>query len=107
MMLHKIAKYRHLIAIGYILAVVICIVMAFDFDGSIHFEWTLVLIALTLPWSIVSVFFAWALIHGAGLEMFTVIYLASAGINALILNWLGKKAMKQESAKVRGGTSGS
>ena len=91
MMLHKIAKYRHLIAIGYILAVVICIVMAFDFDGSIHFEWTLVLIALTLPWSIVSVFFAWALIHGAGLETFTIIYIAFAGVNAYLMNLIGKK----------------
>jgi hypothetical protein len=68
----------------YLLAVVVCVFLAFDFAGAINSNWTLVLIALTLPWSIVSVIFAWALIHGAGLEFFTFMYLVFAGLNSLI-----------------------
>jgi hypothetical protein len=56
----------------------------------------MVLIALTLPWSIVSVLFAWALIHGAGLEMFTIIYLAFAGINAYIMYSMIKRWRSSE-----------
>jgi hypothetical protein len=41
--------------------------MAFDFAGSINLVWTLVLIVLTLPCSLVSILFAWGLIHGAGI----------------------------------------
>lgn len=33
----------------YLLAVVVTIFFAFDFKGAINFEWTLVLIGLTLP----------------------------------------------------------
>jgi len=47
--------------------------------------WLLVLIVLTLPWSLISVVFVWALIHGAGLWYFTLMYLAFAGINGYIL----------------------
>jgi hypothetical protein len=68
----------------YLLAVIVCIFLAFEFAGAINFNWTLVLIALTLPWSIVSVIFAWALIHGAGLEFFTFMYLLFAGLNSVI-----------------------
>ena len=68
----------------YLLAVVICVFLAFDFAGRINTNWTLVLIALTLPWSLVSVIYAWALIHGAGLEFFTLMYLVFAGLNSLI-----------------------
>lgn len=68
----------------YLLAVIVCILLAFDFTGRINSEWTLVLIALTLPWSIVSVVFMWALFHGAGLEFFTVMYLVFAGLNVLV-----------------------
>jgi len=68
----------------YLLAVVVCVFQAFDFAGAINENWTLVLIALTLPWSAVSVIFAWALIHGAGLEFFSFMYLLFAGLNSLI-----------------------
>jgi hypothetical protein len=68
----------------YLLAVVVCVFLAFDFAGAINFNWTLVLIALTLPWSMVSVIFVWGLIHGAGLEFFTFMYLTFAGLNSLI-----------------------
>lgn len=59
--------------------------MAFDFTGRINSDWVLVLIGLTLPWSIVSVFFMWSLFHGAGLGFFTVLYLVFGGINTFIL----------------------
>lgn len=87
----------------YLLTVIVCIPLAFDFKGAIDFDWTLVLIGLTLPWSLVSVVFAWSLIHGAGLEFFTFMYLLFAGLNATILYYVccafrrsyqNKRAMK-------------
>ena len=72
---------------GYLLSVLLCLFRAFDYAGGISVNWTLALIALTLPWSLVSVVFAWPLIHGAGLELFSVMYLAFAGLNALIFSW--------------------
>lgn len=72
----------------YLAAVLVCIPLAFDFKGAIDTTWTLVLIVLTLPWSMVSVLFAWALIHGAGLEFFTFMYLAFACVNAFILHYI-------------------
>jgi hypothetical protein len=51
----------------YSLAVLACIPLAFDYAGDVDTPWLLVLIVLTLPWSILSVVFMWALIHGAGL----------------------------------------
>ena len=78
-------KLLFILPVIYLLAVIVCVVLAFDFTGRINSEWVLVLIGLTLPWSIVSVFFMWSLIHGAGLEFFTVLYLVFAGINTFIL----------------------
>src|SRR5262245_12138901 len=75
----------HLIIPGvYLLAVVVCVVLSFDYKGSIS-NWTWVLILLTLPWSSVTFFFMWALIHGAGLEYFTLVYLAFGGLNSFLL----------------------
>ena len=91
-----------LIAIAiYLLAVVVCIFLAFDFDGNTNPLWTLVLIALTLPWSLISIVFAWALLHGAALEFFTFMYLAFAGLNSYIFYWLysrsGRNSKKTQS----------
>ena len=77
-------KIALIIITVYLAVVVTCIVLAFDFIGRIEMEWTLVLIGLTLPWSLVSVVFVWALIHGAGLEFFAFMYLCFAGINSAI-----------------------
>ncbi|HEX9959526.1 MAG TPA: hypothetical protein VGB00_01170 [Pyrinomonadaceae bacterium] len=75
-----------LIAIAiYLIAVITCIYLAFDFEGSIDTTWTLILFIITLPWSMVSIMFAWALIHGAGLEMFVVMFMAFAIINSLLI----------------------
>ena len=77
-------KYPLFIIAAYFVAIIICIALAFDFAGAINPFWTLVLIGLTLPWSLVSVLFAWALIHGAGLEFFTMLFLIFAGLNSTI-----------------------
>ncbi len=69
----------------YCLIVLACISLAFDYAGAVNMTWLLVLIVLTLPWSLVSILFAWALIHGAGLGFFTLMYSVFAVINAIIL----------------------
>jgi hypothetical protein len=73
--------------------------MAFDFSGSIDMFWTLVLIVLTLPCSLVSILFAWGLIHGAGLEFFTLMYVTLAMLNVLwinaIINWSRKNRIAE------------
>ena len=79
------SKVLFILPLVYLLAVIVSIVLAFDYSGSIDSDWVLVLLGLTLPWSIVSVFFVWSLIHGAGLEFFTVMFLVFAGINTFIL----------------------
>jgi hypothetical protein len=70
----------------YFLAVLVCLLIAFDYDGYMRSSsaW-LGAVVLTLPWSLVSVIFMWALFHGAGLEFFTVMYLLFAAINAYLL----------------------
>ena len=82
----------------YLLMVIACILKAFDFAGSINMNWTLALVGMTLPWSLVSIYFAWALIHGAGLEFFTFMYLLFAGINSFIFfrvySYFRRKAIK-------------
>jgi len=77
-------KFPLVVIAIYLLAVVVCIFLAFDFAGAINLKWELALIGLTLPWSLASIVFAWALIHGAGLEFFAFMYLAFAGLNAFI-----------------------
>ena len=79
------SKFPFILPVIYLLAVIVCVLLAFDFTGRINSEWVLALIGLTLPWSVVSVFFMWSLVHGAGLEFFTVMYLVFAGINAFII----------------------
>ncbi|HEX8250251.1 MAG TPA: hypothetical protein VF599_18910 [Pyrinomonadaceae bacterium] len=69
----------------YLIAVIACIYLAFNFKGSINSEWTMVLMALTLPWSIISVVFMWALVHGAGLGFFAVMYFSFAIINSFFI----------------------
>jgi hypothetical protein len=66
----------------YLFAVVACIFLAFDFDGAINTNWTIVLIGLTLPWSLISIVFAWALIHGPALGFYTTKGVAAEPLNA-------------------------
>lgn len=81
------SKFPVVTVLLYLLAVGVCLFMGFDFEGAINLYWTLGLIVLTLPWSFISVIFSWALIHGAGLEFFAVMYLLFAGINSMLIYW--------------------
>jgi len=44
------------------------------------------LIALTLPWSLISVVFIWSLIHGASLWLFWLIYLGGGAANVYLFH---------------------
>lgn len=99
-----LSKAQLTVSAIYLLAVIACIPMAFDFNGSIDMVWTLVLVVLTLPCSLVSFLFAWALIHGAGLEFFTFMYVTLAMLNVLwvnaIINWSRRNKIAEiESAR--------
>jgi hypothetical protein len=82
----------------YFLAVVACIQLAFDYKGAIDTTWTFVLVLLTLPCSLISIIFAWSLIHGAGLEFFTYMYLLFAGINVVWVNTIINYSRKSKKA---------
>ena len=45
----------------------------------------LILIALTLPWSLVCVVFLWSLIHGASVWLFWLVFLAGGAVNSFAL----------------------
>ena len=90
------SKFPVIVVLLYLLAVGICLFMGFNFEGSINPFWMLGLIVLTLPWSIVSIIFSWALIHGAGLEFFAVMYLIFAGINSLLIYWFCSSLRKRQ-----------
>ena len=77
----------------YFLAVCTCLFFAFDFNGAVNGKLTLVLIGLTLPWSMISVLFMWALFHGAGLELFAIIFLAFGGLNTYFINHILRKGI--------------
>ena len=79
-------KWPLIVSILYLVAVFVLVFLAFDFTGRIHFNMLLALIALTLPWSMVSVIFMWALMHGAGLGFFAVMYAAFGFLNAFLIN---------------------
>jgi hypothetical protein len=81
----KLRKVPFIFSAIYFVAVVTCIYLAFDYEGRTHMEPLWVLILLTLPWSLVSILFAWALIHGAGLTFFTLMYLVFGVLNAWLL----------------------
>lgn len=74
----------------YLLFVVVCIFFAFDFDGRTNDTAWLILMAATLPWSVISMVFAWAIMHGAGLELFAVMYFLFAVVNALLINRIAR-----------------
>lgn len=80
----KLLQLRFICAGLYFVAVLVCIFLAFDFDGRTNSAW-FVLVLLTLPWSIVSLFFMWAIMHGAGLEFFAVMYLTFGAVNTWLL----------------------
>lgn len=96
------ARFLFILPPVYLLAVIVSIVQAFDYTGRIESDWVLVVIGLTLPWSIVTVFFMWALFHGAGLEFFTVLFLVFAVINAFIMFRISSAICKRYEKKNAG-----
>ena len=78
----------------YLLGVAVCIFLAFDFEGAINLGWTLALIVLTLPASAISLPLSWALIHGADLEFFAVMYFLFAVTNVTAVRWLLRRRKK-------------
>lgn len=93
-------KARFVISTIYLIAVVVCVFMAFDFRGAINDVWTLILFLLTLPGSFLTVPFLWALFHGAGLEFFAFIYFMSAILNVLFVNWLISRQKRANDSKI-------
>ncbi len=87
-------KKQYIIPAIYLLLTVICILLAFDYEGNVNIGWWLTLCGLTLPWSLASIVFIWALTHGAALEFFTVMYLAFALINVFIIYFIAKPKKK-------------
>ncbi|MEK7723472.1 MAG: hypothetical protein AAB336_03920 [Acidobacteriota bacterium] len=79
-------KKQYIFPSIYFVLVVICIIGAFDYKGSLNSNWWLTLSALTLPWSLIGFIFIWALIRGAGLELFTIMYLFFAVINVVLIH---------------------
>ncbi len=76
----------------YLIIVIYFIFLAFNFKGSINSEWTIGLFLLTLPWSMVSIVFAWALIHGAGLGFFAVMYFVFACLNCVLIELIARSS---------------
>jgi hypothetical protein len=69
----------------YVLAVLILLVLGFGIDSEVSGLCFLMVIVMTLPWSIVSVLFLWSLAHGAGLGGFSSLYLLFGVINGYLL----------------------
>jgi hypothetical protein len=66
----------------YAAAVLFCAIRVVGYaDG----DWLLVLLAFTLPWSLISVVFVWSLMHGASLWFFWLVYLGGGVANAFLI----------------------
>lgn len=81
----ELCQKQYIFPLIYLILVIICILLAFDYDGRLNVGWWLALFTVTLPWSFVSIIFMWALIHGAGLGFFTVVYLLFALTNCSLI----------------------
>jgi hypothetical protein len=97
-----ISRPQFICSVIYLLAVIACIPLAFDFKGSINTTWTLILILLTLPCSLVSILLAWSLIRGAGLEFFAFLYIFFACLNVLWINTIINLSRKNRMAEIEG-----
>ena len=67
----------------YAAAVLLCTILVvgyrdLDFVGAT--------IALTLPWSLVTIPFRWSLIHGASLWLFWLVYLGGGAVNVYLFH---------------------
>jgi hypothetical protein len=68
----------------YLALVSVSIGFAFIGRETVDTTWLLVVIGLTLPWSVVTFFLMWALIHGAGLPFFALLSFFFAVLNCFI-----------------------
>lgn len=84
-MKRPVSKWSFVAAVVYFVSVVVTIFLAFDFDGYTNMTAWAILTLLTLPWSVVSILFLWTISHGAGLEVFALMYGAFGLVNALLL----------------------
>ena len=67
----------------YAATVLLCTILVVGFgDGN----WLGALIALTLPWSLVTLAFLWSLAHGASLWLFWLVYLGGGAANVFLLH---------------------
>jgi hypothetical protein len=87
---------RYFIPVIYLVITVICIFLTFDFEGSTNIIGWLILSILTLPWSLISILFLWAIMHGAGLEFFAGMYLVFAVINTLLFYYFNKSKYEED-----------
>jgi hypothetical protein len=67
----------------YAATVLLCTVLVVGFGDA---EWLGALIALTLPWSLVTLASTWSLAHGASLWLFWLIYLGGGAANVFLLH---------------------
>ncbi len=85
-------KKRVVLAVVYLAIVIALIFAAFDFRGAVHPIPLLVLVAMTLPFSVLSYIGIWALIHGADIGCFSIFYLTCAAVNVwLVGRWLERR----------------
>ena len=92
--MENIFKTQYILPLIYFMLVVFCITQAFDYEGRLNSNWWLVLSGLTIPWSFIGFIFMWALIHGAGLEFFTIMYIFFALINGCLIYLIIKPKKK-------------
>jgi hypothetical protein len=72
-------------AAGYATVVLVLSVLAFGISDGINGGWLLVLIAATLPWSVISVLFAWPLAHGTVPPELVLLFVVFGGVNGYML----------------------
>ena len=67
----------------YAATVLLCTILVVGFGDG---DFLGALIALTLPWSLISIAFLWSLAHGASLWLFWLVYLGGGAANVFLLH---------------------
>jgi hypothetical protein len=81
-------KLQVMASLIYLHVVIVCIVLALILKAITHLSWAIMLTALTLPFSLLSLFFVRWLTQGARLELFALMYVVYAGLNVVGVNAL-------------------
>ena len=79
------------LAVLYLAAIVALIVAAFDFAGSVEMRWVLVLIAVTLPGSLLAWLGLWSLVHGTDLGCFAFYFFICGVLNIWLMSAIVRK----------------